>query len=65
MVYHQAIPSFPHRHYFIHLPHQLHKRGKLIILVKGVGGAIAPIQDMVKKRLVLLVMLVAYTEPKK
>lgn len=49
MVYHQAIPSFPHRHYFIHLPHQLHKRGKLIILVKGVGGAIAPIQDMVKK----------------
>jgi hypothetical protein len=31
------------------LPHQLHKRGKVIILVKDVAAAIAPIQDMVNK----------------
>ena len=31
------------------LLHQVHKRGKVIILVKDVAVAIAPIQDMVNK----------------
>ena len=34
---------------FMSLLHQVHKRGKVIILVKDVAVAIAPIQDMVNK----------------
>ena len=45
----QTKPSHTHRHLFMSLLHQVHKRGKVIILVKDVAVAIAPIQDMVNK----------------
>jgi hypothetical protein len=31
------------------LPHQIHKRGEVIILLENVIAAIAPVQDMVSK----------------
>jgi len=47
MVYQQTKASQPHRYLFVSLPHQVHKRGEVIILMKDV--AIAPVQDMVNK----------------
>jgi hypothetical protein len=49
MVCHQTIPSQPHRHFFVSLPHQVHKRSEVVIFMKDVTAAIAPIQDMVNK----------------
>jgi hypothetical protein len=49
MVCHQTIPGQPHRYLFVSLPHQVHKRGEVIILMKDIAAAIAPIQDMVNK----------------
>ena len=31
------------------LPHQVHKRGEVVILMKDIAAAITPVQDMVKK----------------
>lgn len=47
MVGHQAIAGQSHWHFFVSLSHEVHKRRKVIILVKDVAAPIAPIQDMV------------------
>jgi len=49
MICHQTKPGQPHRHFLVGLPHQVHKRGEVVILVKDVTAAIAPVQDMVNK----------------
>jgi len=49
MVCHQTKPGQPHRHFFVSLPHQVHKRGEVIILMKDIAAAIAPVQDLVNK----------------
>jgi hypothetical protein len=46
VVFHETIPSQPHRHFFVSLPHT-HKRGEVIILMKDITASIAPVQDMV------------------
>ena len=43
IVRHQTIPSQPHWYLFVSLPHQVHKRGEVIIFVKDVAAAIAPV----------------------
>jgi len=49
MVCHETKTGQPHRHFFVSLPHQIHKRREVILLVKDVAAAIAPIQDMINK----------------
>jgi hypothetical protein len=49
MVCHQAKTRQPHRHLFVRLPHQVHKRREVVILMKNIAATIAPIQDMVNK----------------
>ena len=49
MVCHQTKPRQPHRHLLVSLQHQVDKRGEVVILVKDVTLAIAPVQDMVNK----------------
>ena len=59
VVCHQTIPSQPHRHFLVSLRHQAHKRGEVIIVVKNIAAAIALVQDIVKKQLVMLWKCVA------
>ena len=49
MVCHQTKTYQPHPHFFVSLPHQVHKRGEVVIFMKDVAAAIAPVQDMVNK----------------
>ena len=49
MVCHQTISSQPHRHFFVSLPHQTHKRREVVILMKNGMATIAPVEDMVIK----------------
>lgn len=49
MACHQTIPSQPHRQFLASLPYQVYKRGEVVIFMKDVTAAIAPIQDMVNK----------------
>ncbi|HMP71453.1 MAG TPA: hypothetical protein PKA76_19045, partial [Pirellulaceae bacterium] len=49
MVCHQTKTSQPLPYLFVSLPHQVHKRGEVIILMKDIVAAIAPVQDMVNK----------------
>jgi hypothetical protein len=38
-----------HRHLLVSLSHKIQKRRKVIVFVKDVTAAIAPVQDMVNK----------------
>ncbi len=49
MVCRQTKSSQPHRYLFVSVPHQVHKRGEVIILMKDIAAAIAPVQDVVNK----------------
>lgn len=49
MVRHQTKPCQPHRRLFVSLPHQVHKRGEVVVLVKDVTEAMSPVQDMADK----------------
>ncbi len=49
IVCHQTKSSQPHRYLFMSLPHQVHKRGEVIILMKDIIAAIAQVQDVVNK----------------
>ena len=49
MVCHQTKPGQPHRYFLVNFLHQVHKCGEVVILVKDVTAAIAPVQDMVNK----------------
>jgi hypothetical protein len=39
----------PHGNFLVSLPHQVHKRREVIMLMKDVTAAIAPVHDMVNK----------------
>ena len=45
----QTKPGQPHWHLLVSLPHQVHKRGKIVIFVEDIAAAIAPVQDMINK----------------
>lgn len=49
MVCNKTKNSQPHRHLLVSLPHQVHKRGEVVILMKDILAAIAPVQYMVNK----------------
>ena len=49
MVCHQTKTGQPHLHLLVCLPHRIHERSEVIILVEDVTVAIAPIQGMVNK----------------
>lgn len=49
MVCQETIPSQPHRYLFVSLPHQVHKRGEVVILMKDIAATITPVEDMVNK----------------
>ena len=44
---HPTQPCRRHRHFHVSFPHQIHKRGEVVILVENVAVAIGPLQDMV------------------
>jgi len=49
MVCHQTKPRQPHRHLLVSLPHQVHKRGKIVICVKNVAAAIEMIGALLSR----------------
>ena len=49
MVCRQTKTGQPYRHFLVSLPHQVHKCGEVVILMKDVTAAIAPVQDVETK----------------
>ena len=49
MFCHQTKPGQPHRYFLVSFLHQVHKCGEVVILVKDVTAAIAPVQEVASK----------------